>query len=80
MIYYSAASSSLDKKKTDLKGILSDGSCFSVDRRVIFLLRSVKCKDVSYQVVETTHPRLICIRRMMSRSSSTRKKRRKSDY
>ena len=53
------------KKKTDLKGILSDGSCFSVERRVIFLLRNVKCKDyISCQVVETTHVRLICIRRM----------------
>ena len=63
MIYYSAASSSLKKKKkkkTDLKGILSDGSCFSVERRVIFLLRNVKCKDyVSCQVDETTHLRLI---------------------
>ena len=78
MIYYSAASSSLKKKKkkkTDLKGILSDGSCFSVERRVIFLLRNVKCKDyVSCQVVETTHLRLICIRKVKSRSSSTRKK------
>ena len=46
MIYYSAASSSL-KKKTDLKGILSDGSCFSVERRVIFPLRNMKCKDAS---------------------------------
>ena len=47
------------KKKTDLKGILSDGSCFSVERRVIFLPRSVKCKDyVSCHVVETTHHRL----------------------
>ena len=65
MIYYSAASSSLNKEKTDLKRILSDGSCFSVQRRVIFLLRNVKCKDyVSCQVVETTHLRLICIRRM----------------
>ena len=78
MIYYSAASSSLNKKKTDLKGILSDGSCFSVERRVIFLLRNVKCKDyVSCQVVETTHLRLICIRRMKSCSSSTRKKNKK---
>ena len=62
MIYYSAGSSSLHshKKKTDLKGILSDGSCFSVERRVIFLLRNVKCKDyVSCQVDETTHLRLI---------------------
>ena len=34
----------------------------------------MKCKDyVSCQVVETTHLRLICIRRMKSRSSSTRK-------
>ena len=76
MIYYSAASSSLNKtNKTDLKGIQSDGSCFSVERRVNFLLRNVKCKDyVSCQVVETTHLRLICIRRMKSRSSSTRKK------
>ena len=64
MIYYSAASSSLKKIrrrrrkkiKTDLKGILSDGSCFSVERRVILPLRNVKCKDyVSCQVVETTH-------------------------
>ena len=45
MIYYSAASSSLNKKKTELKGILSDGSCFSVKRRVIFLLRNMKCED-----------------------------------
>ena len=75
MIYYSAASSSLNKKKTDLKGILSDGSCFSVERRVISLLRSMKCMDyVSCQVVETTHLKLICIRRMKSRSSSTRKR------
>ena len=81
MMYYSAASSSLNKKKTDLKGILSYGSCFSVERRVIFLLRNVKCKDyVSCQVVETTRLRLICIRRSKSRSSSTRKKPRKSDY
>ena len=50
-------------------------SCFSVERRVIFPLRNVKCKDyVSRQVVETTHLRLICIRRMKSCSSSTRKK------
>ena len=55
MIYYSAASSSL-KKKTDLKGIVSYGLCFSVEKRVIFPLRNVKCKDyVSSQVVETTH-------------------------
>ena len=80
MIYYSAASSSLKKKtktnkKTDLKGILSDGSCFSVERRVIFPLRNLKCKDyVSCQVVETMHLRLICIRKVKSRSSSTRKK------
>ena len=74
MIYYSAASSSL-KKKTDLKGILSHGLCFSVERRVIFPLRNVKCKDyISCQFVETTHLRLICIRRMKSRSSSTRKR------
>ena len=53
-------------------------SCFSVERRVIFPLRNVKCKDyVSRQVVETTHLRLICIRRMKSRSSSTRKKTKK---
>ena len=40
-------------------------SCFSVERRVIFPLRNVKCKDyVSRQVVETTHLRLICIQRM----------------
>ena len=40
-------------------------SCFSVERRVIFPLRNVKCKDyVSRQVVETTHLRRICIRRM----------------
>ena len=79
MIYYSAASSSLNKKKTDLKGILSDGSCFSVERRVIFLLRDVKCKDyVSCQVVETTHVRLICIQRMKSCSLSTRKKQEKA--
>ena len=75
MIYYLAASSSLNKEKTDLKRILSDGSCFSVQRRVIFLLRNVKCKDyVSCQVVETTHLRLICIRRMKSCSSSNKKK------
>ena len=78
MIYYSAASSSLKKKKkkkTDLKGILSDGLCFPGERRVIFPLRNVKCKDyVSCQVVETTHLRLICIRKVKSRSSSTRKK------
>ena len=74
MIYYSAASSSL-KKKTDLKGILSHGLCFSVERRVIFPLRNVKCKDyISCQFVETTHLKLICIRRMKSRSSSTRKR------
>ena len=69
MIYYSAASSSLKKQK-DLKGILSDDSCFSVERRVIFPLRNVKCKDyVSCQVVtsKTTHLRLICIRRMKLR-------------
>ena len=79
MIYYSATSSSLNKKKTDLKGVLSDGSCFSVERRVIFLLSNVKCKEsVSCQVVETTHLRLICIRRMKSRSSSTRKKQEKA--
>ena len=78
MMYYSAASSSLNKKKTDLKGILSDGLCFSMERRVIFLLRNVKCKDyVSCQVVEKTHLRLICVRRMKSRSSSTRKKTKK---
>ena len=41
----------------------------------MFPLRNVKCKDyVSCHVVETTHLRLICIRRMKSRSSSTRKK------
>ena len=77
MIYYSAASSSLKKKKkkTDLKGILSYGSCFSVDRRVIFPPRNVKCKDYfSCQVVETTHLRLICIGKVKSRSSSTGKK------
>ena len=69
------------KKKTDLKGMLIDGLCFSMERRVIFPLRNVKCKDyVSCQVVETTHLRLICIRKMKSRSSSTRKKTRKSDY
>ena len=40
------------QQKTDLKGILSDGSCFSVERRVISLLRSMKCMDyVSCQVV-----------------------------
>ena len=73
MIYYSAASSSF--KKTDLKGILSDGLCFSVERRVIFPHRNVKCKDyVSCQVVQTTHLRLICIGIIKSRSSSTRKK------
>ena len=73
MIYYSAASSSF--KKTDLKGILSDGLCFSVERRVIFPHRNVKCKDyVSCQVVQTTHLRLICIWIIKSRSSSTRKK------
>ena len=50
-------------------------SCFSVERRVIFPLRNVKCKDyVSCQVVETRHLRLICIRRMKSRTSSTWKK------
>ena len=77
MIYYSAASSSF--KKRDLKGILSDGLCFSVERRVIFPHRNVKCKDyVSCQVVETTRLRLICIRRMKSRSSSTRKNPRKA--
>ena len=40
MIYYSAASSSLKKrkKKTDLKRILSHDLCFSVERRVIFPL------------------------------------------
>ena len=33
-------------------------SCFSVERRVIFPLRNVKCKDyVSCQVVETRHLR-----------------------
>ena len=74
MIYYSAASSSLKKQK-DLKGILSDDSCFSVERRVIFPHRNVKCKDyVSCQVVQTTHLRLICIWIIKSRSSSTRKK------
>ena len=67
------------QKKTDHKGVLSDGSCFSVERRVIFLLRNVKCKEsVSCPVVETTHLRLICIRRMKSRSSSTRKKQEKA--
>ena len=72
MIYYSAASSSF--KKTDLKGILSDGLCFSMERRVIFPHRNVKCKDyVSCQVVQTTHLRLICIWIIKSRSSSTRK-------
>ena len=77
MIYYSAAFSSLNNnnKKTDLKVILSDGSCFSVERRDIFLLRKMICKDyVSCQVVETTHLKLICIRRMKSRSSLTRKR------
>ena len=59
------------KKKTDLKGILSDGLCFSVERRVIFPLRNVKCKDyiqlyISCQFVETTHLKLICIQRMKS--------------
>ena len=40
--------------------------------------RNVKCKDyVSCQVVERTHLKLICIRRMKSRSSSTRKKNKK---
>ena len=52
MIYYSAPSSSLKKQTL----ILSDGSSFSVERRVIFPHRNVKCKDyVSCQVVETTH-------------------------
>ena len=57
----------LVKKKTDLKGILSDGLCFSVERRVIFPLRNVKCKDyiqlyyISCQFVETTHLKLICL-------------------
>ena len=73
MIYYSAASSSLNKKKTELKAILSDGSCFSVKRRVIFLLRNVKCKDYvsCHEVVGTTHLGLICIQRMKSCSLST---------
>ena len=53
-------------------------SCFSVQRRVIFPLRNVKRKDyVSCQVVETRHLRLICIRRMKPRTSSTRKKKKK---
>ena len=45
MIYYSAASSSLKNKKTGLKVILSHGLCFYVERRVIFPLRNVKCKQ-----------------------------------
>ena len=49
-----------------------------MERRVIFLLINVKCKDyVSCQVVETTYLRLICIRRTKSRSSSTRKRTKK---
>ena len=77
----SESASSSSKKKPDLKGMLIDGLCFSMERIVIFPLRNVKCKDyVSRQVVETTHLRLICIWRIKSRSSSTRKKPRKSDY
>ena len=72
------------KKESNLEAflkILSDDSCFSVERRVIFQRRNVKCKDyVSCQFVETKHLRLICIRRTKSRSSSTRKNPRKSDY
>ena len=33
------------QQKKDLKGILSDGLCFSMEKRVIFLLRNMKCKD-----------------------------------
>ena len=73
----SAASSS---KETDLKGILSH-SLFFHGKEGYFSLKNGRCKDyISSQFVETTHLRLICIRRNMSRPLSTRKKKTKSDY
>ena len=75
-IYSLAASSS---KETDLKGILNHGSHFFMEGRVIFPLKMWNGRIyISCPFVETMLLRLICIWRIKSCSSSTRKKNKKA--